>query len=130
MRQGAHVEVDLTELWRRIVFNICVANTDDHLCNHGFLLTTHGWRLFPTYDLNPVPYGRGLTLNVSETENTLDLQLALEVAPFFRLALPQTELVMAEVVAAVRSWRVVAVRYQIPHEEQELMANAFRTADR
>ena len=30
MRQGVHVEADLTELWRRIVFNICVVNTDDH----------------------------------------------------------------------------------------------------
>ena len=129
MRQGAQVEVDLTELWRRIVFNICVANTDDHLRNHGFLLTAQGWRLSPAYDLNPVPYGRGLTLNVSETENALDLQLALEVAPFFRLALPQAELIMAEVVAAVRGWRAVAVRYQIPREEQELMANAFRAAD-
>ena len=129
MRQGAHVEADLTELWRRIVFNICVANTDDHLRNHGFLLTAQGWRLSPAYDLNPVPYGRGLTLNISETENALDLQLALEVAPFFRLALPQAELIMAEVVAAIRSWRAVAVRYQISREEQELMANAFRIAE-
>ena len=59
MRQGAQVEVDLTKLWRRIVFNICVANTDDHLRNHGFLLTAQGWRLSPVYDLNPVPYRRG-----------------------------------------------------------------------
>lgn len=129
MRQGAQVEEDLTELWRRIVFNICVANTDDHLRNHGFLLTAQGWRLSPAYDLNPVPFGRGLTLNISEMENALDLQLALEVAPFFRLALAQAELVMAEVVAAVRGWRAVAVRYQLSREEQELMANAFRAAD-
>ena len=59
MRQGAQVEVDLTKLWRRIVFNICVANTDDHLRNHGFLLTAQGWRLSPAYDLISVPYGRG-----------------------------------------------------------------------
>ena len=129
IRQGAQVEEDLKELWRRIVFNICVANTDDHLRNHGFLLTAHGWHLSPAYDLNPVPYGRGLTLNISETENALDLQLALEVAPFFRLALPQAELVMAKVVSAVRGWRAVAARYQISREEQELVANAFRAAD-
>ncbi len=129
IRQGAQVEEDLTELWRRIVFNICVANTDDHLRNHGFLLTAQGWRLSPAYDLNPVPYGRGLTLNISETENALDLQLALEVAPFFRLVLPQAELVMAEVMTAVQGWRTVAARYQISREEQELMANAFRAAD-
>jgi serine/threonine-protein kinase HipA len=38
-RHGAAVEKDLEELWRRIVFSICVKNTDDHLRNHGFLLT-------------------------------------------------------------------------------------------
>ena len=123
------MEEDLTELWRRIVFNICVANTDDHLRNHGFLLTAQGWRLSPAYDLNPVPYGRGLTLNISETENALDLQLALEVAPFFRLNPAQAESVMAKVVAAVRSWRAVAGRYQLSREEQELMINAFRIAE-
>ena len=29
---------DLLELWRRIVFNMAVSNTDDHLRNHGFIL--------------------------------------------------------------------------------------------
>ena len=129
MRQGAQVEEDLTELWRRIVFNICVANTDDHLRNHGFLLTAQGWRLSPAYDLNPVPYGRGLTLNISETENALDLQLALEVAPFFRLDLSQSKLLMNKVLKAVRDWRAVAVRYHLSREEQEFMANAFRAVD-
>ena len=41
-RYGAAVEKDLEELWRRIVFSICIKNTDDHLRNHGFLLTAKG----------------------------------------------------------------------------------------
>ena len=129
MRQGAQVKEDLTELWRRIVFNICVANTDDHLRNLGFLFTAQGRRLSPAYDFNPVPYGRGVTFNISESENVLDLQLTLEVAPYFRLALPQTKSVTAEVVTAVRGWRAVAKRYQLSREEQELIASAFRVAD-
>lgn len=64
-----------------------------------------------------MPYGWGLTLNISETENALDLQLALEVAPFFRLALPQAKSVMTEVVAAVRGWRTLAVYYHLSREE-------------
>ena len=35
---------DLLELWKRIVFNIAVSNTDDHLRNHGFVLAKEGWR--------------------------------------------------------------------------------------
>ncbi|MGI8634439.1 MAG: HipA domain-containing protein [Segetibacter sp.] len=32
-----------------------VSNTDDHLRNHGFLLTNNGWILSPAYDVNPEP---------------------------------------------------------------------------
>ena len=129
IRHGAQVAQDLAELWRRIVFNICVANTDDHLRNHGFLLTAQGWRLSPAYDLNPIPYGRGLTLNISETDNALDLQLALEVAPFFRLLPHQADAIIAEVRGAVRNWRAVATDYHLSREEQEMMANAFQVAE-
>ena len=125
VQQGAHVAQDLTELWRRIVFNICVSNTDDHLRNHGFLLTPQGWHLAPAFDLNPIRYGQGLKLNISETDNALDLDLAREVAPYFRLTAAQAESVLAQVVTAVRQWPAVASRYQLSRAEQELMAGAF-----
>ncbi len=60
IKHGARVDLDLEELWRRIVFNICVSNTDDHLRNHGFLLTKKGWILSPAYDMNPVEKRNGL----------------------------------------------------------------------
>jgi serine/threonine-protein kinase HipA len=85
MQHGADVDRDLEELWRRIVFSICVSNTDDHLRNHGFLLTDTGWVLSPAYDINPNESGRGLSLNISENDNSLEFDLAREVAPYFRL---------------------------------------------
>ncbi|GAA4367885.1 hypothetical protein GCM10023185_40150 [Hymenobacter saemangeumensis] len=102
-----------------------MSNTDDHLRNHGFLLTPRGWRLSPAFDLNPIRYGQGLKLNISETDNALDLDLAREVAPYFRLSAMQAEAVLAQVVAAVRQWPDVASRYQLSRTEQELMAGAF-----
>ena len=53
MKYGANVNKDLKELWKRIVFSICVSNTDDHLRNHGFILTEKGWILSPAFDINP-----------------------------------------------------------------------------
>ena len=50
---GTNVEEDLHQLWRRLVFNILISNTDDHLRNHGFILTDEGWRLSPAFDINP-----------------------------------------------------------------------------
>lgn len=75
---SAMPEVDLRELWRRIVFNMAISNTDDHLRNHGFLLTQKGWRLSPLYDVNPVPYGDMLALNVDEINNDISLNLRLK----------------------------------------------------
>jgi serine/threonine-protein kinase HipA len=83
------------ELWRRIVFNIYVSNTDDHLRNHGFLLTPQGWHLALASDLNSIQYGQGLKLNISETGNALDFDLAQDVAPYFRLSAAQAESVLA-----------------------------------
>ena len=61
---GASPKTDLVELFRRVVFNMAVSNTDDHLRNHGFILTRTGWSLSPLFDVNPIPYGEYLSLNV------------------------------------------------------------------
>ena len=60
-QHGANVEKDLEELWKRIVFNVLISNTDDHLRNHGFILTQKGWVLSPAFDLNPNETGTGLS---------------------------------------------------------------------
>ena len=36
-KRGATPKTDMEALWRRLVFNILISNTDDHLRNHGFL---------------------------------------------------------------------------------------------
>lgn len=125
-KNGANVDQDLEQLWRRIVFSICVTNTDDHLRNHGFLLTNDGWVLSPAYDINPVENGAGLKLNISDEDNSLDLNLAMEVSEFFRLSEKRATEIIDEVVNAVANWRVVAIKYKISRVEQELKAIAFK----
>jgi len=122
---GANVQADLEELWRRIVFSICVSNTDDHLRNHGFILKDRGWRLSPAYDINPVETGTGLKLNISDEDNSLDLELALQVSEFFRLSKEKSIAIMDEVKTAVKSWRTIATKYGISRVEQEIKALAF-----
>ena len=124
---GANVDQDLEQLWRRIVFSICVTNTDDHLRNHGFLLTDEGWILSPAYDINPVETGTVLKLNISDEDNSLDLSLAMEVSEFFRLSNKRATEIIEEVVNAVGCWKEVATKYGISGVEQELKAIAFRT---
>lgn len=124
-RHGAQPARDMEELWRRIVFSIAVHNTDDHLRNHGFLLTEMGWVLSPAYDLNADPNGTGLSLNISETDNALDMDLALEVAPMFRLNPARANEILNEVRAATAKWLDHAKQLKIPRAEQELMNRAL-----
>jgi serine/threonine-protein kinase HipA len=126
---GAQTRADLHELWSRIVFNMLVSNTDDHLRNHGFILAPgKGWRLSAPYDINPVPESHGLKLNVSEADNALDLDLARSVAPYFRVPARAAGEVIARSRAVVRQWPKIANGLKIAAREQARMATAFRLA--
>lgn len=125
LRNSASPNANLKELWRRIVFFIAVKNTDDHLRNHGFLLTPDGWTLSPAYDVNPVYFGTGLTLNISETDNALDWDLARSVARYFRVEDRQATEIIDQTRTIVSQWPKIASKYKIKKSEQELMAQAF-----
>lgn len=129
LKHGSNVQEDLEELWRRIVFSICVSNTDDHLRNHGFILNPKGWKLSPAYDLNPEATGTGLKLNISEDDNELDLDLALSVCPYFRIEYKRAIVIIEEVKSAVKNWSEIAKKYNISKSEQELMSRAFSRVD-
>lgn len=122
---GAQTKADLAQLWRRIVFNIAVSNTDDHLRNHGFLLTNKGWKLSPAYDLNPIVGRQGLHLNITDKANGLDYGLAFEVMDFFRLTHADATRIYDEVLGAVQQWQSVATRLGISHHEQLAKQAAF-----
>ena len=129
IEHGAQTDTDLHALWSRIVFNMLVSNTDDHLRNHGFILVPgKGWRLSDAYDMNPVPESYGLKLNVSEADNAMDLDLALSVTPYFRVSKKLADEVITRSQAVVKQWPKIADSLQIRPREQELMAAAFRLA--
>jgi serine/threonine-protein kinase HipA len=129
-RVGAQPERDMEQLWRRIVFFMCVSNVDDHLRNHGFILQPTGWLLAPAFDMNPVETGDGLKLNVSDSDNSQSLELAHSVARYFRVKSPRAMQIAHEVIDATSSWRKAASTAGIPKSEQESMRPAFRMAEK
>jgi serine/threonine-protein kinase HipA len=129
MSQGAAPREDLIELWSRIVFNVMVSNTDDHLRNHGFLLTPNaGWRLSDAYDMNPVPGSSGLCLNIDESDNALDFDLVRSVAPYFRISDAQATSIINRIADVVRDWSEEADSLGIKRDERGDMADAFTMA--
>jgi serine/threonine-protein kinase HipA len=123
---GAFPKEDLTELWKRIVFNMAVSNTDDHLRNHGFILTAKGWKLSPLYDVNPVPYGDTLSLNVNEEDNSISIDLAIETAPYFDVTKENAQKTAKDILSVVQSnWEKIAAGWGLSRGAIEHMRPAF-----
>ena len=121
-----NVNENLQELFRRIAFNVAVSNCDDHLRNHGFIYSPKGWTLSPAYDLTPNPGGYGLKLNINETDNALDFQLVLSIAPYLGIEAETAGQIVSQVKEAVSSWRKTASRFGISNSEQDMMEEAFK----
>lgn len=130
---GAVPKADMEALWRRMVFNILISNTDDHLRNHGFLyVSSDGWRLSPAYDLNPVPTDikpRILTTTINEDDGTASLALAMDVARYFELDVAKASEISKQVGKAVSKWRAEAARHGVTKSETDRMASAFQHGD-
>lgn len=123
---GAQPKMDLIELWRRIVFNMAVTNTDDHLRNHAFVLTDKGWILSPVYDVNPVPYGDELSLNVDEEDNSISIDLAVQTAVRFGISKSEAEAEAEDILKIVRdNWEKTAAEYGLTRRQVEEMRPAF-----
>ncbi|MDO4962269.1 MAG: HipA domain-containing protein [Eubacteriales bacterium] len=123
---GASPRADLIELWKRIVFSMAVANTDDHLRNHAFILKKEGWVLSPMFDVNPVPYGDELSLLVDENDNTISIELAVKTAPRFGIPEKEAAELAEEILITVRdNWMELALKYGLSRGQIEEMRPAF-----
>lgn len=97
------VENNLQELYRRVAFNICIGNTDDHFRNHGFLLTPRGWTLSPVYDLNPTTQ-HYQSLLINSTTNVADLDILLASCEEYMLPKSTAQRIIWEVKEGLKNW--------------------------
>lgn len=131
-QDGADAPGDAGQLWRRMVFNILISNTDDHLRNHGFLREPGGWRLSPAYDLNPMPTDvrpRVHALAINETEQEASLDTALSAARHFRLDNNEAKAIAKQVGDVVATWRDIAAQHGLTANQIDRMASAFEHRD-
>ena len=123
---GAYPKQDLVELWKRIVFSMAVSNTDDHLRNHGFLLTRRSWMLSPLFDVNPNIYGNALSLSVSEEDSSMSFGLAIETAEYYGIGIPEARRIASDIQKTVSdNWCSSASKYGLGKEAISRMEPAF-----
>jgi serine/threonine-protein kinase HipA len=123
--RGADTVRDCEQLFRRVLFNIRIHNTDDHLRNHGFFINEQGIQLSPAYDINPSVDRNELSLAIDETETTCDVSVAMDAYRSYGITSSQAKEALQAVNTAVTAWRTETQRFGISKAEQELMAVAF-----
>ena len=122
------------ELFERLVFNILVSNDDDHLRNHGFVWDPRlrGWRLSPLYDVMPrasLASERRLHLGVGPEGKIATLDNAFAGRETFTLSAELAAQSIARIWRTVREWDVRFEEYQVPADQIEKIAPAFRHID-
>ena len=126
LQNCTNVEDNLQELYRRVAFNICIGNSDDHFRNHGFLLTPRGWTLSPAYDMNPT-LNNQQSLLISESSCESDLMILIDACENYMLSRDTAEKIISEVVDAMKDWRRIAIRLNISKREIDLFSQRFDT---
>ena len=124
LQNCTNVEDNLKELYRRVAFNICIGNTDDHFRNHGFLLTAKGWTLSPAYDMNPT-LNEYQSLLINSHTNKSDLNELLNSCEEYMLQKQSAQQIISEVLNTVKEWQSLATRLGIAKSEQERFAAVF-----
>lgn len=119
------VEKNLHELYRRVAFNICIGNSDDHFRNHGFLLTPKGWTLSPAYDMNPT-LNEHQSLLINESSNKADIRVLLDSCESYMINKEEAEIIIQDVQAAVSKWENLAIQLQIPIWERNIFKDRFK----
>ena len=119
LRHSGDTEQNLRELYRRVAFNICIGNSDDHFRNHGFLLTRRGWTLSPAYDMNPT-LSTHQSLLISSTTSEANLGILLDASEEYMLPREVARSIIDEVRKGLEGWQSLATRLGISQREISL----------
>lgn len=121
---GNHIETNLEELYKRVAFNICIGNTDDHFRNHSFLLGKEGWELSPAYDINPTK-SMFQALLIDANSNDSSLNSLYNAHEFYMLDETTARSIINDVTRNMKNWENMAEDLGLPRREITHFTNRF-----
>lgn len=120
------------ELFRRMVLNCCVSNTDDHDRNHGFLACEegNGFRLAPAFDIVPrvhATHRRYQAMNIGDDGAETTVRNILSSASDFGLTQDDANMLLQEVQGKVSAhWRECLLARGVPRSSLALLEPCFK----
>lgn len=123
-RHCTEPEANLRELYRRVAYNICIGNSDDHFRNHSFLLTPNGWTLSPAYDMNPTN-DKAQSLLIDKETSKASLSALLAASEDYMIDKAEALHIIKNIQDGMKDWRETAKHLQIPSSEQRIFEQRF-----
>lgn len=123
---------DLKELFKRIIFNGLVSNTDDHPRNHGFLYNGNGYRLSPVYDLVPKPETgttRYLAMSLGVKGRVFNKENLFSELGAFDLKIEEAKQIFESIKSTVSNWRSLFKADNMSDRDLLYLENAFNHWD-
>lgn len=120
-----HIAADLREMFRRVMFNVAVANRDDHLRNHGFLRYEEGWRPAPAYDMNPSIKKDEHVLAIDDRSPLPDMDTVLGTAEFYQVTPQDAKADLAKLKGILANWETRAKALGLSAEERAELEDCF-----
>ncbi|MCR1807257.1 type II toxin-antitoxin system HipA family toxin [Stenotrophomonas geniculata] len=128
-RWSVQSKADSVELYKRMVFNACITNNDDHPRNHALLGDQNGWKLSPAYDLVPKPLvskeSRDLALTVGKYGRAASLYNLISNCETFGLSQEDAECEIKQIVDVCEHWREIYADAGVSKKDIEYIEGAF-----
>lgn len=123
-REAVSPQADCHQLFRRMVVNVLIENTDDHEKNHAFLYQQGRWNLSPAYDVQPQLQGLGYqSLRLGRNGSEALLSNSLSDAKRFMLRPKDALDVAHDVVSQAQLWESVFSQHGVSHADIQVCRN-------
>ena len=120
-------QLNLEELWKRVLFSTCISNTDDHLRNHGFIMENGEWIISPVYDINPnIENTEFQSTSIINGDFSSSIDTAMDAAYYFEVTGDKVNKIYEEITNAVSKWKNIAAQLGISNLEISRMNEAFK----
>ena len=117
---------DTDALFRQMVFNAAISNTDDHLKNFAMLHTEFGFCLSPAYDLLPdIYHNREHRLSFPQGAGTLppDRKILERIGHVYKVSNPVR--IIGDIYQSVSCWQDVFEEYDVPQKDIQRLEPAI-----
>lgn len=127
-KHSCQPEIDLELLYRQMIVNLLLLNTDDHLQNFAMLHTEKGWQLSPTYDIVPNIYQPSQLLSVNGKHLNIMREDVILEGKRFGFSTARSTNILDHVIDKISAWERVFQACDVPDKETGTLQENIRVA--